>query len=82
MARRIVHIGVAVEELGPAREFFESMLESPSSPQESFGELNFSFLGLGEASLELLQSTTPEGNMAKFIKKTGPGRAPYSHCGG
>ena len=73
MSRRIVHIGVAVEDLGPACEFFQDMLGVPCSPKENFGELEFSFQELGEASLEFLQSTTPEGNIAKFINKRGQG---------
>jgi methylmalonyl-CoA epimerase len=42
--------------------------------QENFGELIFSFIPFNEgADLELLQSTTPEGQVAKFIKKKGQG---------
>ena len=47
----------------------------PSSEKESFGELLFSFISFEDAGarLELLQSTTDEGQMAKFISKRGPG---------
>jgi len=75
MIRKISHIGIAVENLGAAREFFEKHFSLPSSEQENFGELLFSFIPFGGEGtrLELLQSTTGEGQMAKFIGKRGPG---------
>ena len=75
MIRKISHIGIAVENLGSAREFFEKHFSLRSSEQESFGELRFSFIPFkGEDTrLELLQSTTDDGQMAKFISRRGPG---------
>ena len=75
MIKRISHIGIAVENLEAARELFQKHFSLPSSDKENFGELLFSFIGFnGEATrLELLQSTTPQGQMSKFIDKRGPG---------
>jgi methylmalonyl-CoA/ethylmalonyl-CoA epimerase len=78
MIKKISHIGIAVENLQAAREFFEKHFSLPSTEQESFGELRFSFIPFegdkGDGTrLELLQSTTDEGQMAKFIGKKGPG---------
>jgi len=75
MIKRISHIGIAVENLEAAKELFEKHFSLPSTENEKFGELLFSFIGFnGEAArLELLQSTTDEGQMAKFISKRGPG---------
>jgi methylmalonyl-CoA/ethylmalonyl-CoA epimerase len=75
MIRKISHIGIAVENLEGAREFFEKHFALSSTAQESFGELLFSFIPFeGEGTrLELLQSTTEAGQMAKFIGKRGPG---------
>lgn len=75
MIRKISHIGIAVENLGAAREFFEKHFSLPGTEQETFGELLFSFIpfGAGDTRLELLQSTTEGGQMAKFIGKRGPG---------
>jgi len=75
MIKRISHIGIAVENLKSAKELFEKHFSLPSTENENFGELLFSFIGFnGEAArLELLQSTTDEGQMAKFIAKRGPG---------
>lgn len=75
MIRKISHIGIAVENLEGAKKFFEENFSLPSTGKENFGELLFSFISFeGEgARLELLQSTTAEGQMAKFIGKRGPG---------
>ena len=45
----------------------------PGSDQESFGELIFSFIPLEGTNVELLQSTKPDGQIAKFIEKRGQG---------
>lgn len=75
MIKKISHIGIAVENLGAAKEFFDKHFALPSSAPENFGELQFSFIPFGGEGtrLELLQSTTEEGQMAKFIAKRGPG---------
>ncbi|OGA01686.1 MAG: methylmalonyl-CoA epimerase [Betaproteobacteria bacterium RIFCSPLOWO2_02_FULL_64_12] len=75
MIKKISHIGIAVENLEGAKKFFEENFSLPSTGKENFGELLFSFISFeGEgARLELLQSTTDEGQMAKFIGKRGPG---------
>ncbi len=75
MIKKISHIGIAVENLEQARKFFDENFSLSSSGPENFGELLFSFIGFdGDgARLELLQSTTEAGQMAKFIGKRGPG---------
>ena len=75
MVRKISHIGIAVENLEAAKAFFERHFSLPTTQKESFGELRFSFVPFeGEGTrLELLQSTTEDGTMAKFIAKRGPG---------
>jgi len=73
MIKRIKHIGLAVENLEAAGEFFRKHFRLPSSEQEHFGELIFSFLPLEGTSLELLQSTSDGGQIAKFIRNKGQG---------
>ena len=73
MIRRIHHIGIAVEDLSGARRFFEENFRLQSNPHESFGELDFSFVPMDGTALELLQSTTDAGVIAKFIKNRGTG---------
>ena len=73
MIKRINHLGIAVENLEEARRFFHDLFNLSSSEQNNFGELIFSFIPLEGTQLELLQSTTPEGVIAKFIQKNGQG---------
>ncbi|MBW2028981.1 MAG: methylmalonyl-CoA epimerase [Deltaproteobacteria bacterium] len=73
MVKRIIHIGIAVENLEKAQTFFRDTMGLDVGPVESFGELRFSFILINGTSLELLQSTDPEGTIAKFIRKNGEG---------
>lgn len=73
MIKKISHIGVAVDNLQEARSFFRETFNLTTSDQENFGELLFSFIPLEGTDLELLQSTKPEGQIAKFIQKRGQG---------
>lgn len=71
--KRIAHIGMAVADSDTASSFFSDMLDLPIDRQESLGELRISFVPVGETNIELVQSTTPEGVMSKFIAKRGQG---------
>ena len=73
MINRIRHIGLATSNLEEVIGFFRDTFNMPVTDQESFGELAFAFIPLGETQLELLQSTTSEGQIAKFIAKKGQG---------
>jgi methylmalonyl-CoA epimerase len=73
MIKKISHIGVAVDNLQEARSFFRETFNLTTSEQENFGELLFSFIPMEGTNLELLQSTDPEGQIAKFIQKRGQG---------
>jgi len=73
MIKKIAHIGLAVNDLDEARAFFDETFGVSVSDREQFGELLFSFIPMGETDLELLQSTTSEGQIAKFIQKKGQG---------
>ena len=73
MIKKIKHIGVAVEDLQTARDFFQETFGLSTSDQENFGELVFSFIPMEGSNLELLQSTEADGQIAKFIQKRGQG---------
>ena len=73
MIKKVSHIGIGVENLEEARIFFKENFSLPSSDQESFGELIFSFVPMEGTSVELLQSTLPDGQIAKFIERRGQG---------
>ena len=73
MIKKISHIGLAVNNLEEARTFFRENFALHGREQEDFGELIFSFVPLEGSDLELLQSTTSDGQIAKFIQKRGEG---------
>lgn len=71
--KRIAHIGIGVADTDQAHKFYTEMLGLNLDRQEDLGELKVSFIPVGETNVELVQSTTPEGVMAKFIEKKGEG---------
>jgi methylmalonyl-CoA epimerase len=73
MIKKVSHIGVAVDNLEEARTFFSENFGLSTSERENFGELIFSFVPMEGTDLELLQSTEPNGQIAKFIEKRGQG---------
>ena len=75
MIKKISHIGVAVADLEQVGKFFTDNFALAESGRGSFGELLFSFVSCGDdgTRLELLQSTTDEGQIAKFLGKRGEG---------
>ena len=73
MIKKISHIGVAVERLEEAIAFFRETFALPISEQQCFGELLFACSPLEGTDLELLQSTTNDGQIVKFIRKRGQG---------
>ena len=73
MIQKIAHIGVAVQNLGDAEKFYTDVLSLNVSDREQHGELKASFLPIGDTRIELLQSTTSEGLISKFIEKKGAG---------
>lgn len=73
MIKGLSHIGIAVDDLEESRELFRSISGRESSEPETFGELRFSFVPFGNIYIELLESTTPDGVIRKFIEKKGEG---------
>lgn len=75
MIKKIDHIGIAVKDLAKTMEFYEGILGLKSSGTEIVEgqKVKIAFLPLGESKIELLESTSPEGPIAKFIEKNGEG---------
>lgn len=67
------HIGLAVRDLQVSIPLFESLLNVKCYKTEVVeGEkVRTAFFKTGETKLELLESTSPEGVIAKFIEKKG-----------
>jgi len=75
MIRKINHIGVAVKDLNEATRFYRETLGLEIDGIEEVKEqkVRIAFIPLGESRIELLQSTDPNGPIAKFIEKRGEG---------
>jgi len=72
---KISHIGIAVENLAEALALWEKTLGLDAGVTEAVPSmsLNVAKLRLGEADVELLESTDPEGPVGRFIATRGPG---------
>ncbi len=72
---RIEHIGIAVKNLDAAVAVYERLLGVPPYALEEVPDqrVRTAFFRLGESKIELLESTDPEGPIAKFIAKKGEG---------
>ena len=72
---KVEHIGIAVKELATSIPLFEKLLNSECYKTESVeGEkVNTAFFKKGDTKIELLESSTADGVIAKFIEKKGEG---------
>jgi methylmalonyl-CoA/ethylmalonyl-CoA epimerase len=72
---KVEHIGIAVKNLQTSIPLFEKLLGSPCYKTEKIDseEVNTAFFLQQNAKIELLESTNPEGIIAKFIDKKGEG---------
>jgi methylmalonyl-CoA epimerase len=72
---RVDHIGIAVSDLDGAIKWYEDTLGIKCKGKETVEDqhVTTAFLPCGDAELELLYSTTPDGSIAKFIEKKGQG---------
>ena len=69
------HIGIAVKDLSISVPLFVSLLNTECYKTETVaGEnVNTAFFKVGETKIELLESSTPDGVIAKFIENKGEG---------
>ena len=70
---RIAHVGVAVPDLETALGFYRDVLGLEPLPLEEADGAIIASLALGESQVELLAPTAPEGPIAKFLARRGPG---------
>jgi methylmalonyl-CoA/ethylmalonyl-CoA epimerase len=75
MISKIDHIGIAVANLDETVKFYSEMLGMKVEKTETHAgqKVKVAFLPVGDTELELLESTDPEGTIAKFIKSKGEG---------
>ena len=72
---RVDHIGIAVKNLDEMIKWYEDTLGVKAHGTEIVEEqkVKVAFLPIGESELELLEDTTGDGAVAKFIEKNGEG---------
>lgn len=69
------HIGIAVADLEEALKLYTETfgLELQGTEVVEEQKVKVAFLPIGDTEIELLESTDPEGPIAKFIEKRGQG---------
>ncbi|KAB5102602.1 methylmalonyl-CoA epimerase [Bacteroides thetaiotaomicron] len=72
---RVDHVGIAVKDLAASVKWYEETLALHSKGTEVVQEqqVTVAFLPCGDSELGLLESTSPEGPIARFIEKNGEG---------
>lgn len=75
MVTKIDHIGIAVKNLDETLKFYEDVLGIKCVSQEVVEEqkVKVAFLPIGDTEVELLESTSEDGPIARFIEKKGEG---------
>jgi len=75
MIEKIDHIGIAVKSIKETSELLSNILGLKVAGEEIVEEqkVKVAFLPLGDSELELLESTSPEGPITRFIEKKGEG---------
>jgi len=71
----IEHIGIAVRDLNASVKLYEKLLGTGCYSIEEVEDqkVRTAFFRVGETKIELLESTDPEGPIARFIEKRGEG---------
>jgi methylmalonyl-CoA/ethylmalonyl-CoA epimerase len=72
-APRIAHIGIAVESLDEALQFYRDVLGLSPHPPEAADGATIVSLPFGESEVELLQARDADSPIAKFVARRGPG---------
>ena len=75
MLHKINHIGIAVQSLEATIPFYRDALSMPFKGIEEVAEqkVRVAMLQVGESLIELLEPTSPESPIARFLEKNGPG---------
>src|SRR5690606_7330304 len=70
---RVDHIGIAVTNLDDTIKFYQEVLgiECQGTEVVEDQKVKVAFFPVGDTELEFLESTSPDGPIAKFIEKNG-----------
>ena len=72
---KIDHLGIAVNSIDDGKDFWSGVLGLDFEGAETVAEqkVTTAFFPVGESEVELLESTAPDGPVAKYIEKRGQG---------
>jgi len=72
---KIDHLGVAVKSIDKGKEFWTDILGLTFEGAETVEaqKVTTAFFPVGESEVELLESTAPDGPIARYIEKRGEG---------
>jgi len=70
---RLAHVGVAVSSIADALAFYRDVLGLEPGRPESADGATIVGLTLGDVQVELLEPRDPDGPVAKFLARRGPG---------
>jgi methylmalonyl-CoA epimerase len=75
MLEKIDHIGIAVRSIDQAKPFFEKVLGLPCEDEEvvESQKVKTAFFAVGEVHIELLEPTSDDSPIAKFLENKGEG---------
>ncbi|KHO61915.1 methylmalonyl-CoA epimerase [Thermoanaerobacter sp. YS13] len=75
MIKKIDHIGIAVKSIEEAAKFYRDVLGLEIKGMEVVEEqkVKTAFIPVGDSEIELLESTSEDGPIARFIEKRGEG---------
>jgi methylmalonyl-CoA epimerase len=75
MLKKIDHLGIAVKSIDEASKFFEDVLGLSCEGNEVVEgqKIKTSFFSIGETHIELLEPTSDDSPVAKFLEKNGEG---------
>lgn len=75
MSAKIHHIGVAVESIDEALKFYEETLGVSASVRTDVPaeKVQIAMFPTGDSRIELLEASSPDSPLARFLAKRGPG---------
>ncbi len=73
MVLKIDHIGIAVNSIEDSLKFYENGLKSAGTEVVAEQRVRVAFLPTGDSEVELLEATSEDSPIAKYIAKNGEG---------
>ena len=71
---KIDHIGIAVKSLSESSKLYELLgIKSTGTEEVADQKVKVAFFPVGDSEVELLESTAPDGPIARYIEKNGEG---------